>query len=133
VFSHDVQNNETAAMLVFQINLLGVEIFSHENVFFVPVKLHGCWPHEGKHFIGLKIVSFLMSFSLFNFILDGLMSLLKQIGQGYVHLSSYECKQALNAFSALAPHHYNTGWVLTQVGRAHFELAEYQLVKYYYL
>lgn len=100
---------------------------------FVPVKLHGCWPHEGKHFIGLKIVSFLMSFSLFNFILDGLMSLLKQIGQGYVHLSSYECKQALNAFSALAPHHYNTGWVLTQVGRAHFELAEYQLVKYCYL
>ena len=59
------------------------------------------------------------------------MSLLKLIGQAYVHLSSYECKQALNVFSSLAPHHYNTGWVLTQVGRAHFELAEYQLVKYY--
>ncbi|RMX38947.1 hypothetical protein pdam_00016415 [Pocillopora damicornis] len=59
--------------------------------------------------------------------MDGLMALLKQIGQAYVHLSSYECKQALNAFSSLAPHHYNTGWVLTQVGRAHFELAEYQL------
>ena len=59
---------------------------------------------------------------------DGLMSLLKQIGQAYVHLSAYECKQALNAFSSLAPHHYNTGWVLTQVGRAHFELAEYQQV-----
>lgn len=58
--------------------------------------------------------------------MDGLMSLLKQIGQAYVHLSAYECKQALNAFSSLAPHHYNTGWVLTQVGRAHFELAEYQ-------
>ena len=57
------------------------------------------------------------------------MSLLKHIGQAYVHLSSYECKQALNAFSSLAPHHYNTGWILTQVGRAHFELAEYQLVR----
>ena len=56
------------------------------------------------------------------------MSLLKQIGQAYVHLSAYECKQALNAFSSLAPHHYNTGWVLTQVGCAHFELAEYQQV-----
>ena len=56
------------------------------------------------------------------------MSLLKQIGQAYVHLSAYECKQALNAFSSLASHHYNTGWVLTQVGRAHFELAEYQQV-----
>ncbi|XP_027052490.1 cell division cycle protein 27 homolog [Pocillopora damicornis] len=61
--------------------------------------------------------------------MDGLMALLKQIGQAYVHLSSYECKQALNAFSSLAPHHYNTGWVLTQVGRAHFELAEYQLAE----
>lgn len=58
--------------------------------------------------------------------MDGLMSLLKQIGQGYVYLSSYECKQALSAFSSLATHHYNTGWVLTQVGRAHFELAEYR-------
>lgn len=56
------------------------------------------------------------------------MSLLKQIGQGYVYLSSYECKQALSAFSSLATHHYNTGWVLTQVGRAHFELAEYRQV-----
>ncbi|KAJ7380485.1 anaphase-promoting complex subunit cdc27 [Desmophyllum pertusum] len=61
--------------------------------------------------------------------MDGLMSLLKHIGQAYVHLSSYECKQALTAFSSLAPHHYNTGWVLTQVGRAHFELAEYQLAE----
>lgn len=58
--------------------------------------------------------------------MDGLMSLLKQIGQAYVYLSSYECKQALNAFSLLAPHHYNTGWVLTQVGRTHFELADYR-------
>ncbi|XP_068751577.1 cell division cycle protein 27 homolog isoform X1 [Montipora capricornis] len=58
--------------------------------------------------------------------MDGLMSLLKQIGQAYVYLSSYECKQALNAFLSLAPHHYNTGWVLTQVGRAHFELADYR-------
>ena len=60
---------------------------------------------------------------------DGLMSLLKQIGQAYVYLSSYECKQALNAFLSLAPHHYNTGWVLTQVGRAHFELADYRQVR----
>ena len=58
------------------------------------------------------------------------MSLLRQIGQAYVYLSSYECKQAVMAFSSLAPHHYNTGWVLTQVGRAHFELAEYRLVRY---
>ena len=41
VFSHDVmvailvsQNNETAAMLVFQTSSLGVELFSYANVFF---------------------------------------------------------------------------------------------------
>ena len=73
--------------------------------------------------VGLKMVFIVFS------LLDGLMSLLKHIGQAYVHLSSYECKQALTAFSSLAPHHYNTGWILTQVGRAHFELAEYQLVR----
>ena len=41
VFSHDVtatilvsQNNETAAMLVYQTNPLGVELFSYANAFF---------------------------------------------------------------------------------------------------
>ena len=82
--------------------------------------------HQGK----LLFVSRESLIALFCLILftDGLMSLLKQIGQGYVYLSSYECKQALSAFSSLATHHYNTGWVLTQVGRAHFELAEYRQV-----
>ena len=56
------------------------------------------------------------------------MSLLRQIGAAYQKLSSYECKQALALFSHLAPHQYNTGWVLTQVGRAYFETAEYQMV-----
>ena len=109
-----------------QTNPKGYEIFSYKTVFFCSCKF-AWWPHEGKYSLRLKMV---YSFSV-NFILDGLMSLLKLIGQAYVHLSSYECKQALNVFSSLAPHHYNTGWVLTQVGRAHFELAEYQLVKYY--
>ncbi|NP_958857.1 cell division cycle protein 27 homolog [Danio rerio] len=30
-----------------------------------------------------------------------------------------------NILSQLPSHHYNTGWVLGQIGRAHFELAEY--------
>ena len=45
-FSHDVtaaisvfQNNETAAMLVYPENPLGVELFSHANAFFCPNKL----------------------------------------------------------------------------------------------
>lgn len=93
---------------------------------FSKFKLINSNPHQGK----LLFVSHESLIALFCLILftDGLMSLLKQIGQGYVYLSSYECKQALSAFSSLATHHYNTGWVLTQVGRAHFELAEYRQV-----
>ena len=45
-FSHDImaailvfQNNETAAMLVYPENPLGVELFSRENAFFCSNKL----------------------------------------------------------------------------------------------
>lgn len=62
------------------------------------------------------------------FLTEGLMVLLRQIGTAYQKLASYECKQAIELFSSLPPHQYNTGWVLAQVGRAYFEIAEYQLV-----
>ena len=48
VFSHNVtaailvsQNNESAAMLVFQTSPLGVELFV-ETLSFVPINLHRC-------------------------------------------------------------------------------------------
>ena len=52
-FSYDVtavilvsQNNETVAMLLFQINPVGVEIFSYANPFFRSNEFHSCWPCE---------------------------------------------------------------------------------------
>ena len=59
---------------------------------------------------------------------EGLMSLLQGLGRAYSALAQFECKRALELFSALPPQHYNTGWVTCQVGRAHFEMAEYQKV-----
>ncbi|KAG8446976.1 hypothetical protein GDO86_014426 [Hymenochirus boettgeri] len=56
---------------------------------------------------------------------EGLMSLLRDMGKGYVALCSYNCKEAIAILSHLPSHHYNTGWVLCQIGRAYFELAEY--------
>ncbi|KAI1230404.1 hypothetical protein IHE44_0010391 [Lamprotornis superbus] len=56
---------------------------------------------------------------------QGLMSLLRDMGKGYLALCSYNCKEAINILSHLPSHHYNTGWVLCQIGRAYFELAEY--------
>ena len=63
-FSHDVtagilgsQNNETVAMLLFQINTVGVEIFSYANPFFCSSELHyRCWPHEQKCSIDSYII-----------------------------------------------------------------------------
>ena len=53
VFSHDVtaailvsQNNETAAMLVSQTSLVGVNSFLMQTFSFVLINLHRCWPRE---------------------------------------------------------------------------------------
>uniref|UniRef100_S4RD56 Cell division cycle protein 27 homolog n=1 Tax=Petromyzon marinus TaxID=7757 RepID=S4RD56_PETMA len=56
---------------------------------------------------------------------EGLMSLLREMGKAYSALCSYNCKEAINLLSELPPHHYHTGWVLGQLGKAHYELAEY--------
>ena len=61
------------------------------------------------------------------------MRLLQDIGKAYSALSQYDCAQAAELFALLPLHHYNTGWVLSQVGRAYFEMAEYQKVCYYIL
>ncbi|CAB1341533.1 unnamed protein product, partial [Coregonus sp. 'balchen'] len=65
------------------------------------------------------------AFSLQKAAADGLMMLMRDIGRGYLALCSYNCKEAISILSQLPSHHYNTGWVLGQIGRAHFELAEY--------
>uniref|UniRef100_A0A7N5ZW15 Cell division cycle protein 27 homolog n=1 Tax=Anabas testudineus TaxID=64144 RepID=A0A7N5ZW15_ANATE len=53
------------------------------------------------------------------------MALLRELGRGYQALCSYNCRDAINILTSLPPQHYNTGWVLTHIGRAYFELAEY--------
>uniref|UniRef100_A0A8C6MIM7 Cell division cycle protein 27 homolog n=1 Tax=Nothobranchius furzeri TaxID=105023 RepID=A0A8C6MIM7_NOTFU len=56
---------------------------------------------------------------------DSVMALLRELGRGYQALCSYNCREAINILTSLPPQHYNTGWVLTHIGRAYFELAEY--------
>lgn len=59
---------------------------------------------------------------------DSVMVLLRELGRGYLALCSYNCREAINILTSLPPQHYNTGWVLTHIGRAYFELAEYTQV-----
>ncbi|XP_054717235.1 cell division cycle protein 27 homolog [Uloborus diversus] len=56
---------------------------------------------------------------------EGLMQLLQEMGKAQYYLSQYRCKEAIEILNSLPPRHFDTGWVLTTSGRAHFELAEY--------
>ncbi|NXH21485.1 CDC27 protein, partial [Bucco capensis] len=67
----------------------------------------------------------IQAFTLQKAAAEGLMSLLRDMGKGYLALCSYNCKEAINILSHLPSHHYSTGWVLCQIGRAYFEMAEY--------
>ncbi|XP_024992549.1 cell division cycle protein 27 homolog B isoform X1 [Cynara cardunculus var. scolymus] len=53
------------------------------------------------------------------------LSLMKILGEGYRLSCLYRCQDALDVFLQLPHKHYNTGWVLSQVGKAHFELVDY--------
>ncbi|CAH1788750.1 unnamed protein product [Owenia fusiformis] len=57
---------------------------------------------------------------------EGLLNLLTEFGKAYQALCQYECKKAIQLFTDLQPQHYNTGWVLSNIGRAYFEMAEYK-------
>lgn len=57
---------------------------------------------------------------------EGLMSLLREIGTAYQHLSLYSCRKAIECLEALPPQHFNTGWVLSLMGKAYFELSDFQ-------
>lgn len=59
---------------------------------------------------------------------DSIMALLRELGRGYLALCLYNCREAINILTSLPPQHYNTGWVLTHIGKGYFELAEYTQV-----
>lgn len=63
---------------------------------------------------------------------EGLMSLLRDLGMAYQHLSQYNCNQAIEILSALPAHHYNTGWVLSMLAKSHFEMNDYKKSAYYF-
>ncbi|KAF5952352.1 hypothetical protein HYC85_010296 [Camellia sinensis] len=54
-----------------------------------------------------------------------ILALLRTLGEGYRLSCLYRCQDALDAYLKLPHKHYNTGWVLSQVGKAYFELVDY--------
>ena len=51
--------------------------------------------------------------------------LLQLLGEGFRLLSSFKCQEAVDAFSRLPANHLHTGWALIQLGRAYFEMVDY--------
>lgn len=63
---------------------------------------------------------------------DGLMTLLRDLGQAYLDLCNFNCKAAIEALNALPPNQCNTSWIHCLIGLAYFELADYEMcVKYF--
>ncbi|KAI1335098.1 hypothetical protein F5Y15DRAFT_398857 [Xylariaceae sp. FL0016] len=61
-----------------------------------------------------------------------LLDLLKKFGAGYFALSQYQAPHALAAYDTLPKTHQDTPWVLSQVGRAYYEQAQYDQAERYY-
>lgn len=57
---------------------------------------------------------------------DGLMTLLRELGQGYLRLQSYDCDKAIDAFSNVSPHHYTSSWVQSMIALAYHEQRDYE-------
>ncbi|KAK9099059.1 hypothetical protein Syun_026104 [Stephania yunnanensis] len=51
--------------------------------------------------------------------------LLRTLGEGFRLSCMYRCQEALDAYRKLSQKQYNTGWVLSQVGKAYFELVDH--------
>ncbi|KAJ4837287.1 Cell division cycle protein 27 B [Turnera subulata] len=73
----------------------------------------------------MPITGVIMSASRFTVGASEILSLLRTLGEGYKLSCMYRCQDALDAYMKLPHKHYNTGWVLCQVGKAYFELVDY--------
>nr|GMD32212.1 cell division cycle protein 27 homolog B isoform X1 [Ipomoea batatas] len=54
-----------------------------------------------------------------------ILELLRTLGEGFRLLCLYRCQDALDMYNKLPHKHYNTGWVLSQIGKAYFEMVDY--------
>ncbi|XP_013106789.2 cell division cycle protein 27 homolog [Stomoxys calcitrans] len=58
---------------------------------------------------------------------DGLMTLLRDLGEGYKLLAHFQCKASIKHLEATIPkHHFSSSWVQSLIGMSHYELREYE-------
>ncbi|CAH9055565.1 unnamed protein product [Cuscuta epithymum] len=54
-----------------------------------------------------------------------ILALLRTLGEGFRLSCLYRCRDALDMYNKLPHKHYNTGWVLSQIGKTYFEMVDY--------
>jgi len=64
--------------------------------------------------------------------INDLMTLLTCLSEPYLNLLSYNCQASIDAFQKLPPSHFNTGWVLSNIGRAYWECVKYSEAEKYF-
>lgn len=63
---------------------------------------------------------------------EGLMQLMRDLGQAYIHLCQYNCASTIDILHRLPSRHHYTSWVQTLLALAHFETADYEsCVRYF--
>ncbi|KAG6033643.1 hypothetical protein E4U41_006852 [Claviceps citrina] len=60
------------------------------------------------------------------------LDLMKKLGSGHYSLSRFQCQDALHAFGSLPAAQQATPWVLSQIGRCHYEQAAYAEAEKYF-
>uniref|UniRef100_A0A1L8DX40 Cell division cycle protein 27 homolog n=3 Tax=Nyssomyia neivai TaxID=330878 RepID=A0A1L8DX40_9DIPT len=56
---------------------------------------------------------------------EGLLQLLRHLGQGYLQLSQYNTREAIEAFACVPPQHYASSWVQSMTALAYHEQRDY--------
>lgn len=59
-----------------------------------------------------------------------MLEMFKKLGTGYFALARYSCQEALQVFNSLTPSQRDTPWVLSKIGRAYYEMANYTEVSW---
>ncbi|KAH3677197.1 hypothetical protein WICMUC_001778 [Wickerhamomyces mucosus] len=61
-----------------------------------------------------------------------LLNLYSTYAKGFKAMSRYDCFKAIRILSALPDNHLNTPWVLSKLGRLHFEIVNYEEAELYF-
>lgn len=56
---------------------------------------------------------------------DGLMSLMRTLADGYRQLSQYNCTAAIETFSTVPKHQFASSWVQSMIAKAHYDNRDY--------